>query len=153
MDLILWRHAEAEDNHGGDDRERELTVKGKKQAQKMAEWLNARLPDEARILVSPATRTVQTAQALERKFELSESIGLDAAASDLLAASAWPSSKQTVVLVGHQPTLGQLAALLVSGSPQSWEIKKGALWWLRSAPEDGGSRAALRVAMLPGMLE
>lgn len=153
MDLLLWRHAEAEDSYGNvSDRERKLTAKGKKQAQKMAAWLNARLPDDTRILVSPAVRTVQTARALGRTFELSESVGLDAVTSDLLTASAWPS-KQTVLLVGHQPTLGQLAALLISGRPESWEIKKGALWWLRSLSEGSDSRATLRVAMLPGMLE
>ena len=37
MDLILWRHAEAE--VGSDDLARRLTVRGAKQARQMAAWL------------------------------------------------------------------------------------------------------------------
>ena len=59
MELILWRHAEAE--MGEPDEGRALTAKGHKQAWKMAEWLDHNLPNSCKILVSPATRTVQTA--------------------------------------------------------------------------------------------
>ena len=152
MDLILWRHAEAEDSHGSGDHERELTAKGKKQAQKMADWLVPKLPDDTRILVSPAVRAVQTAAALKRKYELCDLISTGASLADHLAAARWPADGN-VLLVGHQPTLGQLAALLMSGHPDAWDIRKGALWWLRSAPEGGKLHATLRVAMLPGMLE
>ncbi|MFY9329684.1 MAG: histidine phosphatase family protein [Georgfuchsia sp.] len=153
MDLLLWRHAEAEDIHaGGRDHERKLTTKGKRQAQKIADWLALQLPQDARILVSPALRTVQTAEALKRKFEISEQLSTRASLSDHLAAARWPDNGN-VLLVGHQPTLGQIAALLMSGHPSAWEIRKGALWWLRSAPEGGKLHATLRVAMLPGMLE
>lgn len=152
MDLMLWRHAEAEDYNSGGDHERRLTAKGKRQARKMAEWLAPRLPQDTRILVSPATRAVQTAAALEREFELCKQISTDASLADHLAAARWPAAG-SVLLVGHQPTLGQLAALLMSGHPEAWEIRKGALWWLRSAPEDSKLHATLRVAMLPGMME
>lgn len=152
MDLMLWRHAEAEDYNSGGDHERRLTAKGKRQARKMAEWLAPRLPQDTRILVSPATRAVQTAAALEREFELCKQISTGASLADHLAAARWPAAG-SVLLVGHQPTLGQLAALLMSGHPEAWEIRKGALWWLRSAPEDSKLHATLRVAMLPGMLE
>lgn len=153
MDLILWRHAEAEDIHDGiSDSERKLSAKGKKHAQKMAEWLTPHLPHDTRILVSPAVRTVQTAEALGREFEISELLATSASLSDHLSATRWPVDGN-VLLVGHQPTLGQLAALLMSGHPHSWEIRKGAVWWLRSAPDGSSSHAALRVAMLPGMLE
>src|SRR3954452_13252336 len=54
MDLILWRHAEAEP--GEPDLGRRLTPKGLKQAARMAEWLDARLPDTCKILSSPAER-------------------------------------------------------------------------------------------------
>src|SRR5674476_1390644 len=62
MDLILWRHAEAED--GTPDHARELTAKGIKQAGKVAAFLHQHLPQDHRILVSPATRTQQTVAAL-----------------------------------------------------------------------------------------
>ncbi len=65
MDLILWRHAEAHPQRDGQtDLERALTAKGERQAERMAEWLNRRLADSTRILVSPALRTQQTARAL-----------------------------------------------------------------------------------------
>ena len=62
MDLILWRHAEAED--GSPDAKRKLTARGRKQAKQIARWLKPRLPADARIVVSPALRAVQTAEAL-----------------------------------------------------------------------------------------
>src|ERR1700747_2477142 len=61
VDLILWRHAEAEP--GEPDLGRRLTAKGLKQARRMAEWLHSRLPDSARILDRPATRAQQTGRA------------------------------------------------------------------------------------------
>lgn len=152
MDLILWRHAEAEDLHeGSGDHERKLTAKGKKQAQKMAAWLDPLLPQDARIIVSPARRALQTAEALKRTFEINEQLAPAASLSDHLAAARWPAD-DTVLLVGHQPTLGQLAALLMSGHPLAWEIRKGAVWWLRAAAQGKQLHATLRAAMLPGML-
>ena len=47
--------------------------------------------------------------------------------------------------------LGEIAALLMTGTPQMWDVKKRALMWLRSV--DGGSDATLRAAIVPGMLE
>lgn len=153
MDLILWRHADAEDKYDGIfDHERQLTAKGAKQAQKMAAWLNAQMPADTRILVSPAKRAVQTAAALERNFETSEQLFTSATISDHLAISRWPVDA-TVLLVGHQPTLGQLAALLMSGHAHHWEIKKGAVWWLRSTPDGSSLNASLRAATLPAMLD
>ena len=73
MELILWRHAEAED--GAPDIARELTAKGHKQATKMAEFLRPRLPENTRILVSPARRTQQTVHALTKHFETEPDAG------------------------------------------------------------------------------
>lgn len=127
MDLILWRHAEAE--QGTPDLERALTAKGQKQARRMGEWLNAQLPDNCRILVSPAVRTLQTAEALGRKFKLMPELAPGAEAQDILAAANWPGNKETVLVVGHQPTLGQAAALLLTGEVQDWEMRKASAWW------------------------
>ena len=127
MDLILWRHAEAEP--GTPDLERALTTKGQKQARRMGEWLNAQLPDNCRILVSPAVRTLQTAEALGRKFKLMPELAPGAEAQDILTAANWPGSKETVLVVGHQPTLGQAAALLLTGEVLDWEMRKASAWW------------------------
>jgi phosphohistidine phosphatase len=131
MQLILWRHAEAEDtapDHS--DAGRRLTERGRKQAQKMGAWLNQQLPAETRILVSPAVRTRQTAEALGRKFAIEPLLFTDADVSNHLTVSGWNNSSDTILLVGHQPTLGQLAAQLMCGKPLPWSVKKGAIWWL-----------------------
>ena len=71
MDLILWRHAEAEEAADGmDDVARALTPRGEKQAERMGAWLDRQLPQGLRVFASPARRTEQTAQALGRKFKL-----------------------------------------------------------------------------------
>ena len=139
MDLILWRHADAEDEAGAsqDDMKRKLTARGERQATRMALWLHRQMPDGVRILVSPAVRAQRTASRLERKFTTLESIGPDATAKDLLAASGWPDGRRTVLLVGHQPALGELASLLLTGREAPWTIRKGAVWWLRNRASEG----------------
>lgn len=127
MDIILWRHAEAED--GVPDAKRRLTARGEKQARKVARWLRKRLPKDARILSSPAVRAVQTAQALTLPFAETQEIGTGATAADILAAAGWPDEDGTVVIVGHQPTLGRVAALLLAGKEADWNIRKAAAWW------------------------
>ncbi|MDP2961384.1 MAG: histidine phosphatase family protein, partial [Sulfurimicrobium sp.] len=124
MDLILWRHAEAED--GFPDNTRKLTAKGEKQASLMGEWLRERLPKETRIIVSPAKRTQQTALALKCKFETLREIDVGASLPALLTAAGWPDAKGAVLVVGHQPVLGQAAALLLGGDEADWSVKKGA---------------------------
>ncbi|ATQ77935.1 phosphohistidine phosphatase SixA [Massilia violaceinigra] len=131
MDLILWRHAEAHDAEPGqDDMERALTPKGQKQARRMADWLTSQLPDSCRILVSPALRTLQTVEPLKRKFKIVHDLAPGADPEDVLMAANWPNGREPVLVVGHQPTLGQVAALLLSGQPQDWQIKKANAWWL-----------------------
>lgn len=142
MDLILWRHAEAElIRPGQSDLDRALTPKGERQARRMAAWLDARLPKAARVLVTPALRSRQTASALGRDATLAGSIGPGCTVDELLAAAGWPASGGTVLIVGHQPTLGMAAARLLCGADQPWAIKKAALWWLRL--RDGDSQVTL----------
>jgi len=138
MDLILWRHADAEDGDDAprDDLKRKLTARGERQAARMALWLHRQMPEGVRILVSPAVRAQRTAARLEHKFTTVESIGPGAAAKDLLGASGWPDGRRTVLLVGHQPALGELASLLLTGREVPWTIRKGAVWWLRNRAGD-----------------
>ena len=147
MDLILWRHAEAEIIRPGlDDSQRALTPKGERQARRMAQWLNARLPDSTRIIASPAVRSQQTAQALERKFRTVASIAPEASVDDVLVAAGWPGSSVPVLVVGHQPALGMAAARLLSGADQPWAMKKAAVWWLRLREREGEAHIALHAA-------
>lgn len=153
MDLILWRHAEAYDAGPGEtDMGRELTPKGQKQARRMADWLGAQLPEGTRILVSPAVRTVQTAEALGRKFKTVDAIAPGCDAEDVLDAANWPHAKEPVLVVGHQPTLGQVAAVLLSGQPQDWEMKKGNAWWLVQRDPDDPYSLYLKAVMAPDLV-
>ena len=132
MDLILWRHAEAQDE--ADDREdlqRTLTSRGEKQAARMAAWLDRQLPDGVRVLCSPARRTEQTAIALGRKYKLRAELLPGARPAELLELVQWPRAKGAVLVIGHQPMLGQTIAHLVGLKETECAVRKGAVWWLR----------------------
>jgi phosphohistidine phosphatase len=148
--LILWRHADAE--AGIPDSSRALTDKGRKQAKAVAKWLNARLPEDCVILVSPATRARQTAEALHRRFDTVPALDVGATASDVMSACGWPRHAGTVLVVGHQPTLGQVAANLLSGTAAEWSVKKGAVWWFESRKREGRAEAVLRAVIGPDLL-
>jgi phosphohistidine phosphatase len=130
MDLILWRHADAED--GAPDEARKLTKKGLKQADRMARWLRKRLPDDAVVLVSPARRARETAETLGRRLEVVPDLGTSANPQLVLKTAGWPGRDGAVVVVGHQPTLGQTAALVLTGKEAGWSVKKGGIWWFES---------------------
>ena len=139
MELILWRHAEAED--GGPDMARPLTPKGRKQAARVARWLLERLPKDAVVVASPAVRAQQTADALGKKILTENGLAPGASVEAVLKAA---KGKRTVVVVGHQPDLGRAAAFLVAGQPAEWPLGKGALWWI--------SGKAVKAVMSPDLL-
>lgn len=150
MELILWRHAEAID--GYPDAERALTAKGERDARRMAKWLNRRLPDDAVILVSPAQRTQQTASALQRKFTTVAAIGTSADAAAILKAARWPRAAHTTLIVGHQPALGGVVSLLLTGAEDNLSVKKGAVYWITGRSRDGQLQPVLRAMMSPDLL-
>jgi phosphohistidine phosphatase len=150
MELILWRHAEAVD--GSPDLVRRLTPKGAKQAKQMAEWLRSRLPKNTRVLSSPAERARQTAAALTGDFELSREIAPGARCAAILAAAGWPDAGGAVLLVGHQPAFGEVAAFLMSGEEHPWSIRKGGVWWLKRRVRNGGVEVVLKAAISPDLL-
>ena len=134
----------------GGDLARQLTPKGQQQARAMAHWLNKKGPKSPRILVSPALRTQQTAQALTRHYETLPDIAPDASVSDLLRASGWSQhtgTRETVILVGHQPTLGMLAAKILTGRESAWSVKKGALWWIQRRTRAGQEETLLKLVL------
>ncbi len=150
MDLILWRHCEAEP--GEPDLGRRLTSKGLKQADRMAAWIDAHLPDSARVLVSPADRAQQTAQALSRKFRTVAELGPGGGVAALLTAANWPESREPVLVVGHQPTLGACASYLLSGEEVWWSVRKGAVWWLSNRGKEGSAAVVLKAVQGPDFL-
>ena len=150
MELILWRHTEAEDTLP--DLTRELTARGRKQAARMADWLNPRLPPDIRILASPATRAWQTAQALGREYEEVPALAPGADAAAVLGAAGWPDAAYPVLVVGHQPTLGQVAMQLLAGQAGDLAVKKGSIWWFQGRERAGRLQVVLRAVAAPDWL-
>ena len=150
MDLSLWRHAEADDGEGATpDHKRRLTARGETQAKQVARWLRQHLPRKHRILVSPAERTQQTAHALEMPYEIEPHLGTGASATDVLTVAGWPDQSGAVVVIGHQPTLGRIAALLLGGQESDWSIKKGGVWWFSSRVRNDEPQTVLRAVLNP----
>jgi phosphohistidine phosphatase len=160
MDLILWRHAEAVDHPDpadglpGDrvDLARRLTSRGEKQAARVAAWLDRQLPEGARVWSSPAARCEQTVMALGRRYKISEAIAPEAGVDALLELIQWPAGKGPVVVVGHQPTLGQAIARLLGFTEDDCSVKKGALWWLRHRERNGSGETVVVTVQTPEML-
>ena len=153
-DIVLWRHADAEP--GVPDLHRALTHKGEKQAKRVAHWLHERLPPTAVIYASPAKRAQQTALALAhlgaREFvtvdAFSPSTRLDAA----LGALRSTDPTRAVVVVGHQPTLGELVSHLLGAGVDEWPIRKGAVVWLAGRVDDDCSHVVLHAAITPDLV-
>ncbi|MES2500398.1 MAG: histidine phosphatase family protein [Pseudomonadota bacterium] len=151
--IIVWRHAEAEIANfelGEDDEVRQLTHKGHEHAKRMARWLKKHLPQDTILICSPALRALQTAEALDYKIQLQDSLKPSASLADVLAVlmriqnqlnqQSKKDQQKNVLIVGHQPWIGQLVAYLVEQSTNesrkinhenNTSIKKGAVWWLR----------------------
>ena len=157
MELILWRHAEAQEAAIGlPDLKRQLTSRGEKQAHHVAHWLREQQPKNLRILVSPAVRCQQTIYPLALRFATDSRIGPTANVNEILTAVEWFADNAqhggATLLVGHQPTLGRLAALLLSGHEANWTIRKGALWWFSRRMREGKEQTILRTVIEPDMI-
>jgi phosphohistidine phosphatase len=152
MNLILWRHAEAEDQ-AASDLARQLTGRGIKQAQAAAKWLKSRIDDDAVFLVSPATRTVQTMEAFGDRYRVVQELAPGAGAQTVLDVVEWPRGiAETVVVVGHQPTLGRVAASLMTGHEADWTMKKAGIWWFQQRSRAGDDQIVLRAVAGPDLL-
>jgi phosphohistidine phosphatase len=158
MDLILWRHAQAHDAEpGSDDLSRTLTSKGEGQAARVAKWLDRQLPESTRVLASPARRAEQTARALGRKFKFRDELAPEGSADEALAFIKWtaekgPPHKGAVLLVGHQPMLGQIAARLLGVHEAACDMRKGAVWWLRSRQHEDELHVSLLTVISPELI-
>ena len=153
MDLVLWRHAEAQEwVDGADDMARPLTSRGEKQAALIAVWLDRQMPQSTRILVSPARRTLQTAILLGRKYKVRPELAPDCSVDQLLELVQWPNAKGTVLVIGHQPTLGQTIAQLIGLTSPECVVKKGAVWWLRNRDRDKNTQTLVVTVQSPEVL-
>ncbi len=135
--IIVWRHAEAElaeNDSRESDLARALSTRGQRQAKRMAHWLKQYLPKDTLLLCSPAVRCVQTAEALNYKITLDHTLNPSAKLKEILDVMvSLESTPQNLLLVGHQPWLGQLVTHLTGFSGAELNIKKGAIWWLRQS--------------------
>ena len=161
MDLILWRHAEADELVNLDmpgealplaDMQRALTPRGEKQAMRMAAWLDRQLPDGTRILSSPAKRCDHTARMLNRKYKIRPELQPGAMPEQLLELVQWPIFNMPTLVIGHQPTLGMVIAHLLGIQEGECAVKKGAVWWLRSREKLGVRQTVLVTVQTPELL-
>ena len=160
-DLILWRHAEAEEaSASGLDTDRVLTKQGRKDAAKMAGWLKQHLPTDVLVLVSPARRCQETAAALAEvsKVEIrtADFLSVNNSVETIAKEVAGIADAKTLLIVGHQPNLGYLIARLLKMQDKACVVKKGAVWWLRQRQLEIGNHTALQTYLLtlqhPGYL-
>jgi phosphohistidine phosphatase len=154
VDLLLWRHAEAQlwVPEEDEDLDRVLTARGVKQAAKIAAWLDRQLPDGTRIFVSPSRRTEQTAKALGRKYKIRPEINPQGTVEQLLDLVQWPDSKHTTLVIGHQPVLGQTIARLLNWQSQDCPVRKGAVWWLRHRQREAIAQTLVVTVQSPDVL-
>ena len=132
-EIIFWRHAEAhEADAGQNDLDRKLTVKGQRQAERVAFWLDRNLPQQCKVFVSEAKRAQQTARSLPRKHKTLAELNPNAAPHDVLAAVGWGSHTEPIVLIGHQPWIGECIHWLLMDATAPLAVRKGAVWWLQS---------------------
>jgi phosphohistidine phosphatase SixA len=120
-ELILLRHAEALPAAAdGEDHDRPLSPRGEQEAQAAGRWLAAHGVRPDRLLCSPAQRACRTAELATRPIAPNAAIGLaqeiyDATPGELLAVLDQHADARSVLLVGHNPGIERLVALLVQG--------------------------------------
>lgn len=153
-EIIFWRHAEAHDAEvGQDDLSRKLTVKGQRHAERVAFWLDRNLPQQCKVFVSEAKRAQQTARSLPRKSKTLAELNPDATPQEVLAAVGWGSQTEPIVIVGHQPWIGESIHWLLMDAVAPMTVRKGAVWWLQSRPLHASAfEVIVRTVITPDLL-
>lgn len=153
-EIIFWRHAEAHDaDEGQSDLDRKLTVKGQRQAERVAFWLDRNLPQQCKVFVSQAKRAQQTARCLPRKHKTLVELNPDARPDAVLAAVGWGAQTEPIVIIGHQPWIGECIHWLLMEAVAPMTVRKGAVWWLQSrVREESAQEVILRAVATPELL-
>jgi phosphohistidine phosphatase len=134
MELLLMRHAEAEDL-AATDQLRRLTEKGRRQAESVGEYLSRQGITVDRVLSSPALRTMETAEIVARRLK-TDVTPAPWALPGMSASAAIESLEnfrhcKRVLLVGHQPDIGLLIAKLLGlRDDRSLHVRKASLFHL-----------------------
>lgn len=155
MNLFVIRHAIAEEAPEGQaDSERALTDEGIKKAKKAVRGMREVGIDFDRILTSPWTRAVQTAELLASLCDeppIATQLLAQMPRSELLAQIA--ELAEDTAVVGHEPWLSELVAWLAFGDTRhgdALELKKSCVVWLEGSAVPGGM--AIRAMLPPSML-
>ena len=163
MRLLIVRHAIAEDAEafaagGHHDSERPITKAGRKKMVEAAAGLSKVAPQLDRLLTSPFTRAVQTADIV------GEALGLPAPETiDLLTPERHPREflvwlqaqppTKGVGVVGHEPHLGQLISWCLTGSVDArFDLKKGAVARIDFPDEPEAGMGVLRWLLTPSQM-
>ncbi|HEX7370356.1 MAG TPA: histidine phosphatase family protein [Rhodanobacteraceae bacterium] len=152
-ELLLLRHAEAM-NAGPDGRdvERPLSMHGEAQARAVGAWLAGQGAEPDAVLCSPARRAQMTADAVCRALRTRTPSFLPAiyhaTPGELLSlVEAHAPDARQVLLVGHNPGMEDLMALLTEGrSERTRGMSPATLAWIELTddtlePGHGGLRA------------
>lgn len=159
MQLLVVRHAIAEDGVGKPDEARELTGEGREKMERGAKALRAMVPEVQIILASPLVRACQTAAIIEKEYknipiQVLEDLTPESSPDETIRAIANEASRYEVVCcVGHEPNLSGLVSLALSGSNRSFiQMKKGGASFLTfsGAPRIGAG--VLRWHLAPSLL-
>ena len=156
MIVYVMRHAEAvEESDSLKDEWRYLTENGRSSAEKVSSAI-AKIGRKARLTItSPLTRAVQTAEIVTEKAGIKKMV----VASELLLPGAGIDALVThlknckddkrVMLVGHEPQLGSLVAILLGHGDEQISLKKGACVALELDPDKAEPARFLRY-LVPG---
>jgi phosphohistidine phosphatase len=135
MTFYVVRHGIAEDAApGGDDGARRLTPEGRRKMRGVVRGLRILGVEPDVLLTSPLVRAKETADVLIGGLRSApeprtlEALTPDSSPEDTLKALRQFARSQQVMVVGHEPNLSSLLALLLTGSPDGVpiELKKGA---------------------------
>ena len=162
MDLYLVRHAVAHHRdyeRWPNDADRPLTPEGEEDFRAVARGLGSIVPGVEVLLSSPFVRAWRTAGILDEETSwpaprVFPALEPEVPPHKVTLALATYSQTKTLALVGHRPSMHELAAYLLSGSEDGLDIglKKGGAACIRfgGVPEPGAGK--LRWLLPPKIL-
>lgn len=179
MDLLLVRCADAESNGASpifsgknedesgaqtgtvrDSMHAGLSARGERHSRRLANWLGVNGPCHLQVFCSPAKSARQMAGHLSETLGakslppvVSRQIGPDASAAEILGAVGWPHDHSAALVIAHQPALGVLASLLLTGHEAPLAFKKGSVWWFSNRHRGGEQQTVLRCSLTPELLK
>ena len=161
MDCVLLRHGLAveRDEWEGADADRPLTERGAKRVMQVAAGLSRLDVQPTHVWSSPLIRAIETAKMVHRSLRVRSVVRIvdallpDALPDRLLSILHDLPPESCVLSVGHEPQLGMVASLLLTGkSSMAFPFKKaGACLIELSTPVKPG-RGVLRWWLTPGQL-